>query len=75
MNSVLVKWDASACTLEKLPVWKAAVRKVASLAGKDVFQPRLITPDPLNAAAHPGCVEIIEIAGNTAHTTYKRIEQ
>jgi hypothetical protein len=75
-STTLVKWDASACSQEKLPAWKAAVRKVAGAFGRDVYEPRWIAPDNTQAAGHPGCIEIIEIEGDgPPRTIYKRNEQ
>jgi hypothetical protein len=75
-STTLVKWDASACHRERLPVWKAAVRKVASKFGRDVFEPQWIAPDNSVAVGHPGCIEVIEIEGDQApRTIYKRNEQ
>jgi hypothetical protein len=74
-STTLVKWDASACQQERLPVWKAVVRKVASKFGRDVFEPQWIAPAVTDPSAHPGCIEVIEIVNDVPRTHYKRIEQ
>ena len=73
MKARLVKWDASACVEVKNPWWKAAIRRLAKMVGRDVFAPAVITPDLANAADHPGCIEIIEMnEGVTPQTVYRR---
>lgn len=73
MRQTLVKWDASACAREALPLWKQAIRYLASLAGKNVFEPQWIAPPNSAAANHPGCIEVIEIGEDSIpRVTYKR---
>ena len=72
MSWTLVKWDASACRQEKLPLWKSIARKVAAVFGRDVFEPQWIAPNVSDPSAHPGCIEVIEIVNDVPRTLHKR---
>jgi hypothetical protein len=73
MNGTLVKWDAAVCTEEVLPIWKRAVRRIARLFGKNVYEPRTFTPPVENAVGHPGCIEVLALKeGQLPEVVYRR---
>jgi len=75
-TATVVKWEASALSLEVLPVWKRVARFVAGLFGFDVYEPQLIVPSNSEAVGHPGCIEIIEARGDEPpRIIYKRDAQ
>ena len=73
MNGTLIKWDASVCTVEVLPLWKRVARRIARLFGKNVFEPRTLTPPIESAVGHPGCIEVLALnEGQLPEVVYRR---
>ena len=72
MKAQLVKWDAAALEAE-MPAWKRLIRRIARRFGWDVFSPAPSLADLANPAAHPACLEVIDLAeGRDPQTLYRR---